>query len=69
MADGGGFGSKMGVATLGSWGASYSAPTALIPYTKESLSAAFARIDDESLVGTASRGPGAQGPLACSGET
>jgi hypothetical protein len=69
MADGGGFGSKLGIIKLASWAAGYSAPTALIPFLNETLSVAFDRIPDESLVGTASRGPSAQGGLAVAGET
>lgn len=69
MADGGGFGAKMAFKKLTAWSDGYSAPTAQIPFLKESLSPAFDRINDDSLTGTASRGPGAQGILKVTGDT
>lgn len=69
MADGGGFGAKMGIIKLGSWAAAYSAPTALIPFLSEDITTNYQRIEDESLVGTASRGPSQQGGLAANGST
>jgi hypothetical protein len=69
MADGGGFGAKMGVRTLAGWGSAYAAPTALIPFTKETLSKVAIRIEDESLVGTASRGASVEGGWTVGGTT
>lgn len=48
----------------------YAAPGAghLVPFTKESLNAAYERIEDESLVGSGSRGASAQGPLRAGGD-
>lgn len=69
MADAGGFGAKMGVIKLASWAAAYSAPTLLIPFESEDITTNYQRIEDNSLVGTASRGPSAQGGAAVNGST
>lgn len=70
MADAGGSGAKLGVRLLTQWTDGYTAPGAghLVPFTKESLSAAFDRIEDESLVGSGSRPASDQGALKAQGE-
>ena len=70
MADAGGFKAKLGVKLgLADWNAAYSAPTALVPFNSESMSVSFDRMEDNSLLGTASRPVSEQGLLHVTGET
>lgn len=69
MADAGGFSSKMGIIQLTDWADPYLAPSQLIPFQSEDVSVAYQRIEDDSLVGSASRGPSAQGGATVTGTT
>ncbi len=69
MPDATGILSSMGIKDVAAWNTSYAAVDELIPYKTESLTQAFTRLADDSLLGSAGRAPSDQGVQAVAGQT
>jgi len=59
----------MGISTVAGWETAYATPTSMIPFTTETISQTFDRLESQSLTGSAARQPSLQGPEAVKGDT